>query len=221
MTTQIDFEQARLNMIEQQIRTWEVLDQNVLDLLHEIHREDFVPEDYKPLALADMNIPLANGQVMMTPKIEARLLQALAIRKNESVLEIGTGSAYLTALLAKSANHVESIDIFVGFVREAKNKLDNYQITNVQLDTSDLLSNWQAEKLYDVIVVTGSLPRLDSTLQELLAPGGRLFVIVGKSPIMEAMLITCVGEKEWASEALFETELPSLIGVDLPSSFQF
>jgi protein-L-isoaspartate(D-aspartate) O-methyltransferase len=220
MTTQIDFEQARLNMIEQQIRTWEVLDQGVLDLVDEIHREDFVPNSYQQLALADVNIPLAHDQVMMTPKLEARLLQAIAIQKNDKILEIGTGSAYLTALMAKSAQHVDSVDIFADFGSEAKSKLENYQLNNVQLHTGDALSNWQGDAPYDVIVVTGSVPLLEPAFQEQLAPGGRLFVIVGESPVMEAILITRVDEKAWATEVLFETDLPALIGADLPSSFQ-
>ena len=123
MTAQTDFEQARFNMIEQQIRTWEVLDQDVLDLLQLVHREDFVPQNYKLLALADLNIALANEQVMMTPKLEARLLQALKIQSNETVLEVGTGSAYLTALLARQAARVESIDIFADFTSAAKSTL--------------------------------------------------------------------------------------------------
>ncbi len=221
MNTQIDFEQARSNMIKQQIRPWDVADLDVLDLLNEIHREDFVPAAYKQLALADLNIPLANDQVMMAPKLEARLLQALAIRKHENVLEVGTGSAYLTALLASSARHVDSIDIFTDFVQEAKAKLDNYQLTNVQLETSDLFSDWQAKKLYEVIVVTGSLPRLDPSLQEQLTSGGRLLAIVGEPPVMETRLITRVDENEWRSESLFETDLPVLVGAEKPSSFQF
>lgn len=221
MTTQIDIDQARFNMIEQQIRTWEVLDKTVLDLLLEIHREDFVPNDYRQLAFADMNIPLANAQVMMTPKLEARLLQSLAIQENDSVLEIGTGSSYLTALLAKCANRVESVDIFSDFSHEAKIKLAVYQISNVELRTADALLDQQTQKEYDVIVVTGSLPRFNPVFQEQLAPGGRLFVITGDSPVMEARLITRVGTGEYVTESLFETDLPPLLGIDKTSSFKF
>ena len=221
MPIQIDIDQARFNMIEQQIRTWQVLDQTVLDLLLEIHREDFVPDDYRQLAFADMNIPLANAQVMMTPKLEARLLQSLAILENDKVLEIGTGSSYLTALLAKCANHVESVDIFADFSHEAKIKLDAYQINNVDLRTGDALSDQQTQKKYDVIVVTGSLPTLNPILQEQLAPGGRMFVIIGDSPVMEARLITRVGAGEYDTESLFETDLPPLLGIDKNSSFNF
>ena len=221
MNTQIDFEQARLNMIEQQIRTWEVLDQDVLDLIYQVHREDFVPGNYKQVALADTNIPLANGQVMMTPKLEARLLQAVALQKNDRVLEIGTGSAYLTALIAKRAQHVDSVDIFPDFTKEAAVKLENYQLENVQLHTGDVLSNWKNQTSYDVIIVTGSMSKLEQTLQAQLTESGRLFVIVGKSPVMEARLITRVGENEWSTETLFETDLPALIGAEESVPFQF
>jgi len=220
MTTQIDFEQARFNMVEQQIRTWEVLDQGVLDLIYTVHREDFVPDNYKQLALADMNIPLGNDQVMMTPKMEARLLQAVAIQKDERVLEIGTGSGYLTALMAKCALQVDSVDIFAEFSRDAAERLASYQLDNVELDTGDALSGWKGRPPYNVIVVCGSTPELDPDLQKQLLPGGRLFVIVGESPAMEARLITRAGESEWATEVLFETDLPALIGASLPPPFQ-
>jgi protein-L-isoaspartate(D-aspartate) O-methyltransferase len=237
MNTQIDFEQARLNMIEQQIRTWEVLDQDVLDLIYQVHREDFVPSNYKQLALADTNIPLANGQVMMTPKLEARVLQAVALQKNDRVLEIGTGSAYLTALIAKKVQQLDSVDIFADFTNDALAKLENYQIENVQLHTGDVLSNWKNQTSYDVIIITGSMSKLDQSLQddhvdvggriksgtfiEQLTEAGRLFAIVGKSPVMEARLITRVGDKEWSSEILFETDLPALIGAEEAAPFQF
>jgi protein-L-isoaspartate(D-aspartate) O-methyltransferase len=220
MTPDIDFEQARFNMIEQQIRTWDVSDQKVLDLLGLIHREDFVPEGFRQLALADTNIPLANSQAMMTPKLEARLLQAVAIQEEDRVLEIGTGSAYLTALLAKSAQHIDSIDIFENFGDEAKIKLKNYNIDNVSLSSADILSSWKNKLQYDVIVVTGSVLALDSNLQQQLTVGGRLFAIVGESPVMEARLITHMNDGQFNSEILFETELPALVGVHEPSSFE-
>jgi protein-L-isoaspartate(D-aspartate) O-methyltransferase len=237
MNTQIDFEQARLNMIEQQIRTWEVLDQSVLDLLYEVHREDFVPENYRQLALADTNIPLANGQVMMTPKLEARLLQAVKLQDSDRVLEIGTGSAYLTALLAKRVKHVDSIDIFSDFTREANSKLERYQLDNVKLHSGDALSTRENQATYDVIVVTGSVSSLTPSIQdakldvkagvkpatfiEQLAVNGRLFVIVGNSPAMEARLIKRIDDKSWSTEVLFETDLPALIGAEESAPFQF
>ena len=208
---QMNFEQARFNMIEQQIRTWEVLDQDVLDLLMEIRREDFIPEEYKQLALADTQIPLAHGQVSMTPKVEARILQSVDIQTKDKVLEIGTGCAYLTALLAKSASKVTSVDIYPDFTEQAITKLKQYNIKNVALETGDAIAGWGADP-YDVIVVTGSVPLLESHYQRQLAPGGRLFIIVGHSPVMEALLITRVGDNEWAKEVLFETDIPALIG---------
>jgi len=220
MNTQINFEQARINMIEQQIRTWEVLDQNVLELIAEIHREDFVPVEYHQLALADVQIPLAHQQVTMTPKVEARLLQALEIQKTEKVLEIGTGCAYLTALLARSSHHVTSVDIFSEFTSEATIKLTRHGIQNVTLETGDAIRGWSSQSPYDVIVVTGSVPLLDTCFQEQLNHGGRLFIITGVSPVMEALLITRVGANEWLKESLFETDIPALIGAPATSAFK-
>ncbi len=221
MSEQTDFEQARFNMIEQQIRTWEVLDENVLDLLQIVHREDFVPQNFRQLALADLNITLANEQVMMTPKLEARLLQALNIQNNETVLEVGTGSAYLTALLARLAAKVDSIDIFADFTSTAKAKLQAHDISNVELTNCDFFKDWQADKSYDIIVLTGSVPGIQPNLGESLTIGGRLFVIVGESPVMEARLITRTGQDDWQVESLFETDLPSLIGFEKKSTFEF
>ena len=221
MTSQMNFEQARLNMIEQQIRPWEVLDQTVLDLLQLVHREDFVPEEFRQLALADITIPLANEQVMMTPKLEARLLQALDIQTSDKILEVGTGSGYLTALLAKLGSQVESIDIFEDFTNSAKKVLATYDLDNTLLETHDFFQDREAGKVYDVVVITGSMPSMDSSLNELLTVGGRLFVIVGESPVMEARLIRRVSEAEWQEESLFETELPPLVGVEVKSEFEF
>ena len=212
MNTQMNFEQARMNMIEQQIRTWEVLDQNVLDLIAEIHREDFVPVAYRQLALADVQLPLAHDQVTMTPKVEARLLQALNIQMSDKVLEIGTGCAYLTALLARSSQHVTSVDIYPEFTGVAKVKLASHAIQNVTLETGDAVSGWSSRSPYDVIVVTGSVPVLDACFQKQLSLRGRLFIITGVAPVMEALLLTRVGDNEWLKESLFETSIPALQG---------
>ena len=221
MDTNMNFEQARLNMIEQQIRTWDVLDQKVLDLIARIHREDFIPEKYRPLALADTQLPLAHGQCTMTPKMEARMLQALDIKKNDKVLEIGTGCAYLSALLAASAGHVTSIDIYPEFTAQAAEKLARYHVHNVTLGTGDAVRGWNKNSPWDAIVVTGSVPVLEPCFQEQLSDGGRLFVVVGMSPVMEAMLITRIGKHEWSREVLFETDLPALIGAPEPVKFKF
>lgn len=219
MNTQINLEQARLNMIEQQIRTWEVLDQDVLDLITSVHREDFVPDKFRQLALADVQLPLEHNQVTMTPKMEARLLQAVNIRKNDKVLEIGTGCAYLTALLAKSGNKIVTVDIYQDFIRDAERKLARYNINNVALEVGDAVDGWGKDSFYDAIVVTGSVPELKPCFQEQLTVNGRLFIIVGKSPVMEAQLITRIGENEWSWEYLFETDLPPLIGAHATEHF--
>jgi len=210
-----------MNMIEQQIRPWEVLDQDVLSLLAELHREDFVPESYRQLALADINIPLPHGEVTMTPKMEARILQSLSVEDTDKILEIGTGCAYFTALLARSGRVVHSIDIHEDFTREAGNKLGSHGIDNVRLDTGNALRGWRGEAPYDVIAVTGSVPFWIPEYEEQLSIGGRLFVIVGESPIMDACLVTRVGDDEWSREYLFETDLPPLAGATKTSSFIF
>ncbi|MEJ2760005.1 MAG: protein-L-isoaspartate O-methyltransferase [Gammaproteobacteria bacterium] len=217
----MNYEQARMNMIEQQIRTWEVLDQGVLDLITEVHREDFIPDPYKPLALADMNIPLNHGEVTMTPKMEARIIQSLDIRREDKILEIGTGCGYFTALLAHSGKIVYSIDIYEDFTRYAGNLLARHHIDNVQLYTGDGLSGWPEHAPYDVIAVTGSIPVYTPCFEQQLAVGGRLFVIVGESPIMEACLVTRVGQDEWSRESLFETDLPPLVGAHKATTFEF
>jgi protein-L-isoaspartate(D-aspartate) O-methyltransferase len=217
----MNFEQARFNMIEQQIRPWNVLDQGILDLIGEMHREDFVPENYRILAFADLRIPLGNGEVMMTPKVEARLLQALTIDPGEKILEIGTGSAYLTSLLTRLGGHVYSVDIYADFTAAAAPKLKRCGISNVTLETGDALHGWQKAAPYDVIVVTGSVSVLNTDFQEQLNIGGRVFVIVGHSPVMEAILITRVGEHEWSKESLFETDLSPLVGAAKPQQFKF
>jgi protein-L-isoaspartate(D-aspartate) O-methyltransferase len=219
MNIQTNFEQARLNMVEQQIRPWEVLDQNVLDLITSVHREDFIPDEFRQLAFADVQLPLAHAQVTMTPKMEARLLQVVNVRKTDKVLEIGTGCAYLTALLAKSSTHTLSVDIYPEFTRAAEKKLVNHQINNATLVTGNAVNGWDKNNTYDVIVVTGSVPVLNTCFQEQLGLNGRLFVIVGNSPVMEAQLITRMGENEWSKEVLFETDLPPLIGVKTKEQF--
>jgi protein-L-isoaspartate(D-aspartate) O-methyltransferase len=217
----MNYEQARINMIEQQIRTWEVLDQGVLDLLTQLHREDFIPDPYKPLALADMYIPLNHDEVTMTPKMEARIIQSLDILKTDKILEIGTGCGYFTGLLSRSGKIVYSLDIYEDFTRIAGELLAAHQINNVQLYTGDGLPGWPQEAPYDVIAVTGSIPVYTPVFEQQLAVGGRLFVIVGESPIMEACLITRVGQDEWSMESLFETDLPPLVGAHKTTTFEF
>ncbi|OQW91008.1 MAG: protein-L-isoaspartate O-methyltransferase [Thiotrichaceae bacterium IS1] len=219
--TQLNFEQARFNMIEQQIRPWEVLDQRILDLLLQVPREEFVPTTYRNLAFADISVPLAHDQVMMAPKVEGRLLQSLMLTLTDRILEIGTGSAFMTALLAKSAQQVDSVDIFPDFVQEAAVKLKAIDVTNVTLAVGDAANGWQLDTRYDVVILTGSVPVLKSHFQEQLNLGGRLFAIVGEDPAMQAQLITRISEQEWYVEVLFETSVPPLIGAPQPERFIF
>lgn len=215
----MNLENARHNMIEQQIRPWEVLDQRVLDLLNEIPRENFVPARYLKLAYADTTIPLSDDQVMMPPRVEARILQALNIQADETVLEVGTGSGYVTALLASLAEHVYSVDINTEMTRTAGEKLADHGIINVTLETGDAARGWDAHAPYDVIVLTGSLPLLPENFKQALTVGGRLLAIVGDAPAMDVVLITRVGESEWTQETLFETDLPPLINAPEPERF--
>ena len=220
-TSQTDFEQARFNMIEQQVRTWEVLDQRVLDTMNRIPRENFVPEHYRSLAFVDTEIPIGHDQVMMAPKVEGRLLQALNITPQDSILEIGTGSGYLTACLASLGKHVTSIDIVPDFTTAAAARLAEQDISNVTLETADVANGISTSEQYDVIAVTGSLPLLQKQFHESLKIGGRLFVITGKLPIMEALLITRVNENNWSQESLFETCIAPLEHASRPQGFVF
>lgn len=217
----MNFEQARYNMIEQQIRTWEVLDPRVLDVFNRVHREDFVPTKYRKLAFADVNIPLGRGEVMMTPVVEGRMLQALDLEPGERVLEVGTGSGFITACLAALGGRVTSVDIHEDFLDSAHNRLDSLTYENIQLQHADVMGDWQPEQTFDVIAVTGSLPQPQDRFRFWLNPGGRLFVIVGESPAMDARLVTRVDEGQWSRESLFETDLPPLINATRPEIFEF
>jgi len=216
---QTELEQARFNMIEQQVRPWDVLDQRVLDAMKAIPRENFVPEGYRTLAFADTNIPLGHGQVMMAPNVEGRLLQALAIQPDDTILEIGTGSAYLTACLARLGRHVTSIDIEPEFTAQAEARLAAQGISNVTLQTADAAGGVERGNSFDVIAVTGSLPLLQQQFHDNLNTGGRLFVICGQTPIMEALLITRIDATSWTRESLFETSIPPLLNAAVPRNF--
>ena len=221
----MDFEKARFNMVEQQIRPWEVLDQSVLDLLFKVKREDFVPAAYRAIAFTDMEIPLGHEQSMLSPKLEARLLQELAVKPADRVLEIGTGSGYLTALLARSGAHVTSIEYFQDFSAEAATKLARASIYNVKLIIGDAAQfpapHVTAGEKFDVIVLTGSVPILPPAYLDALAMHGRLFAIVGDAPVMKATLFTKTADAQYASSELFETVVPPLINAARPSRFAF
>ena len=212
----MNLEQARFNMVEQQVRPWDVLDQRVLDRLAEVPREDFVPPAYKNLAYADTQIPIGQGQIMLPPKIEARLLQALDLKEPDLVLEIGTGTGYLTAVMAGLAGQVISVDIFPEL-----RCLPAPYLRNVSLVVGDAAQGWLKGGPFDAIAVTGSLPNLPKAFLEALKLGGRLFVVLGRAPAMEAVLITRVGEREWSREGLFETVIPALLNSEPKPKFTF
>ena len=217
----MNFEQARFNMVEQQIRPWEVLDSRVLALLERIHREDFVPVRYRKLAFADLAIPLANDQTMMRPKIEARMLQALELGADETVLEIGTGSGFITACLAALAKRVVSVEIFEDLHEGASLKLQDKGVDNVELFIGDVMRGWQPEQAHDVVVVTGSVPMVPEQFLGWVNPGGRLFAVTGESPAMEARLLRRTGVTDWSVESLFETDLLRLVNSEEPPEFEF
>ena len=217
----MNFEQARFNMVEQQVRPWEVLDPRVLELLEKTHREDFVPVRYRKMAFADFAVPLDHGQSMMKPVVEGRMLQSLELKEDETVLEIGTGSGFITACLAQMAKRVVSVDIYEQFTTEAEAKLKDKDIHNVELETGDAMSGWQPEQAHDVLVVTGSVDDVPDHFRGWVNPGGRMFVVCGDSPAMEAKLLTKLNATEWREESLFETDLPRLINAGKAPEFEF
>jgi protein-L-isoaspartate(D-aspartate) O-methyltransferase len=218
----MDLEQARTNMVEQQIRTWEVLDQDVLDLLYVVPREEFVPPQYQALAFSDMQIPLGQGnQRMWEPKLEARVLQELALSKADRVLEVGTGSGYLTALLAHRAAHVYSVEINPQLAAFARANLERHGANNVTLEEGDAAHGWNRHAPYHVIVLTGSTPVLPQAFLEELEVGGRLFAVVGELPVMTARLVSCTAPGAYHTVDLFETVVAPLANCEHPSRFRF
>jgi len=217
----MDVERARFNMIEQQIRPWDVLDSRVLDLLHDLPREKFVPEAYRAFAFTDMNIPLPHGQVMMQPKVEARLLQELALAKRDKVLEIGTGSGYLTGLLAHLAESVDTVDIFPDCIDTARTKLTAHNLNNINYFEGDAAPGWEGNGPYDAIIITGSVPKLPESYKNDMSLNGRLIAIIGESPVMEAVVLQRVGENSWRELSIFETDIPPLVNADSPPRFVF
>ena len=221
----MDLEQNRFNMVEQQIRPWDVLDQEVLKLLFELRREEFVPPAYLPLAFVDMEIPLGYGEVMLAPKLEARILQELQVKKTDRILEVGSGSGYLSALLAKKGEHVYSVEIVPELKAMAEKNLHAHGISNVSVEQGDAACGWPAHGPYDVIVLTGSTPVLPEAFQKSLKTGGRLFAVVGDEPAMQAVLVTCVAREEKAGAyntvGLFETCIAPLKNAKQPARFIF
>lgn len=211
---------SRQQMIKQQVRAWDVLDKNVLTVLNEVPREQFVPDKFSALAFADTELPLAHGQSMMTPTIEGRVLQALGLSGGEKVLEIGTGSGFLTACLAKLSAHVTSVDLYDDFLDSAEQRLAACGIDNVDLMRMNAIEELP-DGTFDAIAVTGSIQPFDPRYVDALSIGGRLFVIVGDAPAMIAKRVLRTDENDWQSDTLFETNLAALVDGALPERFSF
>jgi len=216
----MNIESARQQMIGQQVNTWGVFDARVLNAMQEVRRERFTPPEWESVAFADADIPLAHGQVMLPPKVHGRILQALDIGPEDLALEIGTGSGYLTACMGRLAGRVRSLEIFADLAENARTRLVAAAANNVAVETADGMQ-LDEPSTYDVIAVTGSLPVYDERFQRALRPAGRLFVVVGQAPVMEAWKITRVGEREWQRESLFETVLDPLVNAPRPPAFVF
>lgn len=200
----------RTNLIKQQLRTGEVLDKHILNLYQEIAREDFVPNQFKQFAYSDLQIELPHGQRMMTPLEEGRILQTLALKGHETVLEIGTGTGFLTALLSRLSKKVISIDYYASFTNMAQRHLAQYRCDNVELITGDGISGWVDEAPYDVIIFSGAVESLADTQRLQILPGGKLFAIVGQSPVMQAQMHYLDHQEKWRMSVVFETDLPPL-----------
>jgi protein-L-isoaspartate(D-aspartate) O-methyltransferase len=217
----MNIEQARFNMIEQQIRPWNVLDQDVLDLLHVVKREQFVPQAYEALAFADVEIPLADGATMLTPKIEARILQEVMLKKHENVLLVGAGSGYMAALLAHKGRHVTAVEISPELKSLAEANLARAGVANATVELGNAAEGWAQGAPYDVIVISGSLPVLPDAFLKQLKVGGRIAVIVGEPPVMSCNIITRVLDTAYDTVKVFETNVKPLTGAPVPSHFEF
>ena len=213
-------ELARFNMVEQQIRPWDVLDADVLDLIAKVKREHFVPVDKQSLAFMDVEISLGHNVKMWAPRVEARALQALKLKPTDRVLEVGTGSGYLTALMSRMAERVTSVELVQELSARAARTLAAHHFDNVTLDVGDASSGWGNDK-YDAIVLTGSVPMPPQSFYDMLNVGGRLFAIVGDAPAMKAMLVTCVAPGVFETTTLFETCVEPLVNAPQPQRFVF
>lgn len=217
----MNLEQARTNMIDQQIRSWEVLDSRVLDVFREIPREEFVPTRHRKIAFSDLRIPLGHGQFMMKPIEQGRLLQGLALMEGDKVLEIGTGSGFITACLAAMTGSVTSIEILEDIAEQGKANLEARGTEGVQLTTGDALEAGFADGEFDAIVVTASVASVPEQFVRWLKPGGRLFIARGKSPAMEALVLTRSDSGRLSEQSLFDTDMPRLIGAEDAAVFNF
>ena len=202
-------EVAKFNMIEQQLRPWEILDRQVLTVINEVDRQDFVQDSYKGLAYADCQIPVSAGTTMFPPTVEGRMLQSLLIEADDKILEIGSGCGYITACLANLGKQVLSLDINDEALKLAKQNITNYDLTNVEFENVNVF-DCNFDQTFDVIAVGGSVKKVPENLKQALGIGGRRFIIVGQSPVMQALLITRASSNEWSTQSLFETDLPAL-----------
>jgi protein-L-isoaspartate(D-aspartate) O-methyltransferase len=216
----MNFEAAREQMIEQQVRAWDVFNEDVLNAMRVVRRENFVPAQFHGLAFADSSIPLPHGQTMLQASIHGRMLEALAIKPSDIVLEVGSGSGYLAACMGQLGSRVRTLEIIPELAELARSNLLNAAANNVAVEVADA-TKLEEQAIYDVIAVTGSLPVYDERFQRALKPGGRLFVIVGTAPIMESWLVTRIGEREWLRQSLFETSVDPLINALQPPAFVF
>lgn len=216
---QTDLEQARRNMVENQVRPWEVLDARVLATLEALPRESFVVPAYRALAYADLALPLAHGETMLKPVVEGRALQALNVQNNEDVLEIGTGSGYFTACLASLGKHVMSVERHADFADAARERLHDAGLVNIELMHADALVDFQPSRQFDAIAVTGAVAHIPHIFRDWLKPGGRMFVVAGVEPAMRALLLRREADGGFAEERLFETDLPYLAGAQPPKHF--
>jgi protein-L-isoaspartate(D-aspartate) O-methyltransferase len=217
----MNIEQARFNMIEQQIRPWEVLDQGVLSLLSQVRREEFVPPAYQALAFVDTEVPLPEGQCMLAPRVEARLLQELRLTPDDSVLEVGAGSGYMAALMARQARHVFAVELRPALATMARTNLQRAGVGNVNVIQADASASPPAGGPFDAIVLSGSVAEPPPSLLALLKVGGRLIGIVGQEPVMQAVLVTRVADRQYKRVELFDTVAPRLSGFGEPKRFRF
>jgi protein-L-isoaspartate(D-aspartate) O-methyltransferase len=221
MAGTLNFERARFNMIEQQVRPWEVLDARVLEVMAEVKREDFVPPQHRKLAFADLAIPLGHGETMMKPVVEGRLLQALSITPEDEVLEIGTGSGFVAACLARLGRQVWTVERHADLAERARARIGSAGIRNCQVDIADVGPGWQPGRSFDAIALTGAVTDVPPAWVQWLKPGGRMFVVRGHSPAMEAVLLTRDSVDHIDTRSLFETDLAYLHGFEPRAEFRF
>ncbi|HVJ62293.1 MAG TPA: protein-L-isoaspartate O-methyltransferase [Tahibacter sp.] len=214
----LNIEQARFNMVEQQVRPWDVLDARVLEALGQVRREEFVVAAHRDIAFADLELPLGHGEVMMKPVIEGRVLQSLLPLPHESVLEIGTGSGFLTACLARLSQEVISVEQHADIADTARARLDQAGIGNVRVEVGDAVKAFEPQREFDVVVVTGAVFALPERFKRWLKPGGRMFAVIGESPVQRAVVLTRTGDS-YKEESLFETDLPYLTNATPPKRF--